>query len=297
MFLHIPRTGGTTLEHAVGHYLDRTNDRYLKHYHYVQNFSDYEYNNNLIPLLINRTSAQQKELKILTGHSIFCNSHKWLKANRTPKIFTYTRHPIYRLLSSFNHRHKIATVSQDPQAFSTSTPALNNNAVYQKKIASDYETLYEYYLDSNFEQNIQCKWIVKSFLTRENNTWYRHPEYMFGPDAGIPVEEAVPLSWPGWMFEKSGEEIDWFKLAENFFPEIWWMSRLEMIDEHLEDLCQYIGVEYVKVGHQNKTGDHLCDKYWTIEDVMKQHDIEKLIEAEKYDFQLYEVAKEWKRPF
>src|SRR5210317_1317738 len=106
LFLHIPRTGGTSLEYAVGHYLDRTNDRYLKHYHYVQNYSDFVYQSDQIPTLIHRTTEQQKQLRLLTGHSIFCNSHKWLRINREHRIFSYTRDPVARILSSFNARHQ-----------------------------------------------------------------------------------------------------------------------------------------------------------------------------------------------
>lgn len=299
LFLHIPRTGGTTLEYAVGHWLDRHNDRYLKHYHYVQNFSDMMYNNKHIPTLVNRTTQQQKQLRILTGHSIFCNSHRWLRVQREPKIFSYIRHPIYRLLSSFNYRHMAASLSQDPISFSCLTPFMNENACHQTKTAQDYETLWEYYNDCNFEHNLQCKWLIKSFCNYNytNKTWEMHPIYLFGPDARVPVEQAAPITWPEWMFRTPMENVNWYEMAKTFFDKIWWLSRLEMIDDHLEDLCKHMKIEYCETPVQNKSETDTCPKYWTIEDVMKQPDIDKLIEAEKYDFQLYEAAKNWTRPF
>jgi hypothetical protein len=295
LFLHIPRTGGTFIEHAVGHWSDREKDRYLQQYNYVQNWSEKAYENHKIPNLIYRTTEQQRQIKIMTGHSIFCNSHRWLRIQREPRIFSTIRHPVERCLSSFNYRHSLATLTQDPSSFALSTPFMNENACHQRKVASDYDTLWEYYQDSTFESNIQCKWLIKSFLHRENDTWQRHPVYVFGPDAGIPAEQAVPLTWPQWMFYPPIEEkeIDWYKLAENFFPEIWWLTRTEMLNTSIKDFCNYAGLEFMNTGIKNES----IKQYWTLDDVKKQPDIQKLIDAEMYDYQLYETAKQWKRPF
>lgn len=294
LYLHIPRTGGTTVEKSVGAWDDRTNDRYLKHYHYVQNYSENMSDHLQIPALPYRTSAQQKLIKIMTGHSIFCNSHKWLRVARQPRIFSVIRDPVERCLSSFNYRHTHAVLTQNPKAFSIITPYMNENACHQHKTADDYSSLWEYYQDCTFETNVQCKWIVKSFLKRVDDTWFRHPHYVFGPDSGIANDQAVPMTWPEWMFRVDDNSIDWYALAENFFNEIWWLTRTENLDNALPALCEYIGVEY--------TGEHIKHnnskiKYWTMEDVMKQPDIHKLIEAESHDYKLYETAKNWKRPF
>jgi hypothetical protein len=294
LFFHIPRTGGTTIENVIGHWSTRTNDRFLKHYHYVQNYSERQYEESFIPNLIFRTTEQQKQMIIMTGHSIFCNSHKWLRTKKEPKIFSVIRNPIERCLSSFNYRHSVTKLCQDASQFSRSTPFMNENACHQQKTANDYDTLWDYYQDSTFETNIQSKWIVKSFLKRDGNTWFRHPTYVFGPDAGIPVEQAVPMTWPEWMFyPPANEDVDWYSLAENFFKEIWWLLPTENLDVDMPAFCQHAGLEYLGPKKENESKI----KYWSLEDVLAQPDIDKLIDAEKYDFQLYEAAKNWKRPF
>lgn len=295
LFLHIPRTGGTYVEHSVGHWADRDQDHYLTHYHYVQNYSERAYDDALIPLLKHRTNVQQKQIKIMSGHSIFCNSYRWLRVQKEPKIFSVIRDPIERCLSSFNYRHTMATMCQDPGAFSTSTPFMTENACHQRKTAEDYDTLYEYYQDCIFETNIQSKWLVKSFLKRDANAWHRHPAYLFGPDSGVPADQAVPLTWPEWMFYPPEEEseIDWYELASNFFDEIWWLTRTEMLSSSIKDFCNYAELDFTDTEVKNSAKI----KYWTLEDVMNQPDIDKLIEAESHDYKLYEAAKNWKRPF
>lgn len=296
LFLHIPRTGGTYIENAIGHWADRTNDRYLKHYHYVQNYSERAYDDALVPLLKNRTNIQQKEMKIMTGHSIFCNSHKWLRVKKEPRVFSVIRDPVERCLSSFNYRHTMATLCQDPGAFATSTPFMTENACHQRKTADDYDTLYEYYQDCVFETNIQCKWIVKSFLKRNNGSWYRHPTYLFGPDSGVPVDQAVPLTWPEWMFYPPTEEdqIDWYELASNFFNEIWWLTRTEKLSTSIKEFAEYAGLEFCDSEINTNTS---ILKKWTLDEVKQQHDYHLLVEAEQYDYKLYEAAKNWIRPF
>ena len=294
LFLHIPRTGGTTVINSVGNHLDRTNDRYLKHYNYVQGYSESHYDENQIPGLIYRTASQQRQLKIVTGHSVFCNSHKWLRVSKEPRIFSVIRDPIERCLSSFNYRYTHSTLTQNPASFSIITPPMNENAYHQKKTVEDYSSLWEYYQDCTFETNVQCKWIVKSFLKRDNNTWYNHPTYIFGPDTGIGPDQSIATTWPEWMFRNTDEKINWFELAQNFFSDMWWLTRTENLNNALPEFCEYIGVEYT--GDQKYFNDSKL-KHWTLEDVMKQPDIHKLIEAEHYDYQLYEAAKQWKRPF
>lgn len=295
MYLHIPRTGGTTIENVIGHWGDRTNDRYLKHYHYVQNYSERLYEKALVPNLLFRNTEQQKKMIIMTGHSIFCNSHKWLRIKRDPKIFTVVRDPIERCLSSFNYRYTVSKLCQDSSQFSRCSPFMNDNAVHQQKTAEDYESLWDYYQDCTFETNVQCKWIIKSFLKRDQSTWVRHPTYVFGPDSGIPVDQAVPVSWPEWMYYPPEEEnkVDWFKLVENFFTEIWWLTRTEKLDTALPDFCKYVGLEYLGPKRENVP----ALKYWTLDDVLAQPDIDKLIDSERYDYQLYDAAKKWRRPF
>lgn len=295
IYLHIPRTGGTYIENALFNHLSRDNDEWLKHYHYVDGgFSDIEYSRYHIPKLINRTKIQHKELKLITGHSTNSRSDSWLKIRKEKKLFTLVRHPIERLLSSFNYRYTISKLEQDPYLFSSTFPPMNENVIAHSNTESDYETLYEWYRDVNYEHNLQCKWIVKSFVNYDNGSWYLLPEYLPGADAKFPIMEGKTTTYPRWMYYKNDEfdQLNWFSMAEKFIPDFWWLGLTEDLSKNIKDLATLLDTKVKPAANKNKSMS-----YWTIEDVMKQPDIEKLIESEKYDFQLYDYVKNLKGPF
>lgn len=295
IFIHIPRTGGTYIETSLFNHLSRENDEWLKHYHYVDGgFSDVEYNKFYIPKLSNRTKLQQKELVLITGHSTYGHSETWLKLKKEKRLFTIVRNPIERLLSSFNYRYKVSSLTQDPQLFSSMYPPMNENSVAHSSTANDYDTLYEWYCDINYEHNLQSKWIIKSFVGYDNGNWFMLPEYMQGADSRVPNIENSYTTYPRWMYYKNEEfnKLNWFDMAKRFLPEFWWVGTTDNLSNDIEHFSRLLNTS-VK-DNANKNSSH---SYWTIDDVMKQPDIDKLIEAEKYDFQLYNYAKNLKRPF
>ena len=290
LYLHIPRTGGTTFQWSVGHPGDKENDRHLAHYLYVDSWSETAYEDWLVPTLSKRTKEQQQKLKIMSGHSLFCNSHRWLREKREPRYIATVRHPIERLLSDFNYRYVKQHYCQDPALFSRCTPRSDEHAIRQKKNVEDYDTLYEFYQDNSFQHNIQCKWIVKSFLTYENDTWKAHKDYIFGPDTGIANDEAIPMTWPEWCRFESG--IDWYEFVQSLIDRMWWIGTTETLEKDLPAFCKHAGLENT----YKKTNESKL-RYWTMDDVRKQPDINKLIKAEQYDMKLYEYAKTRIRPF
>lgn len=297
VFLHIPRTGGTAFEYNIGHFLNRENSSYKYHYNCndISNIDIYYQHN--IPTLSNRTSTQQKEIKVLTGHSTFVNSHKWFRIYKIPYFFTFIRNPIERLLSSFNYRYQATILTQDNSMFSLMQPILNNNAIINKKTAEDYNTLYEYYLDADVEHNIQSKWLIKSYFTKTQHGWQHHPTYN-GTISGLGTSPFgnVPVTIPEWMWEDDSNSFD--DLLSYVKEKLWWVSTTEQLTQSAIDFCQYLNIDYYEntLESINSSTQYVKPK-WSIEDVMNQPDINKIIQNEKYDIELYNFAKQFKRPF
>lgn len=297
IYLHIPRTGGTFVETSMFDCFSRENDEYLQHYWYVDNnWSDTLYEQNLIPRLFYRTKLQQKQLKLITGHSTYVNSHSWLKFHTEKRIFTTIRNPIKRLLSSFNYRHMQHQLTQDPAIFTDSFPQLLSSAIAHNKIASDYDTLYEYYQDSTWEHNIQSKWIIKSFLKKEGRYWQEWPEWQLGADSSKSNDfQVASQTWPNWMSYEDVDDIDYYDLVTKLKEQIWWLGTTETLSNDIEDFAKLLGTSVKETA--NKNNSSRVKPYWTYEEVMKQPDIQKIIDSEKHDFKLYELAKKQERPF
>jgi hypothetical protein len=288
VYLHIPKPGGTTLIWSIGNHFHREDDRYLRHYHWM-NTPEYLFNN--IPILQCRTVDQQKQLKFLTGHGTYDMAHYWLKVRRNPLLFTTIRDPIDRLLSSFNYRHGVSTLVQDPAEFSYTDPPMDPHARFNKKTSIDYPTLWEWYCDSQAEHNIQTKWIIKSF-------------YNFLDDRFIAWEDIVrknnpevnPDIWPDW-FETIPVDDQMYNTALNCIKhKIWWAGTSDTLSTDIVDLCKYADTPYVKVDDRHRSGIDF-PRVWTREDVESQPDYHKLVSAEQYDIGLYNYVKKLKRPF
>ena len=291
--LHIPRTAGTSFQNHIGNAYSRTDDTCWSHYHWEEGTSNVLYATNNIPLLENRTKDQQRQIKFITGHSTFVNIHKWLKVSKNARYITFVRDPINRILSSFNHRHAQSVLRQDKTSFSR-YPLLNSNAVQNSMTATDYDTLWEFYNDATIEQNLQCKWICKSFSTWDHiNGWQPHRTY--NGTRVISREESTPVCLPEWLWDSS--DYNYWDVTRKLLNNFWWISADEDQTKNIKELCDYTHSTFYDNVYENRTGTYV-EPYWTIEDVMKQHDIKKLIEAEKHDYNLFNhVIKYNRRPF
>lgn len=288
IYFHIPKSGGTTLVWSIGHYHHREDDRWLRHYHWM-NTQDYIYNN--IPLLEKRTTEQQKQLKFFTGHSTYNMVHYWLKVRKNPKFFSTVRDPIDRLLSSFNYRYGISSLNQDNQLFSNLNPSMDRHARFNLKTAYDYNTLYEFYQDVKAEQNLQCKWFLKSFYSLIDNNFHPHEELLKFSDGNNPD------IWPEWFEYVDIDEVLYNKVLELVDTKMWWIGTNNTLSQDIKDLCKHAQVPYVAVDNRHRSGIDF-PRYWSREDVENQPDYEKLLNSEKWDMHLYNyVNKNLKRPF
>ena len=291
--IHIPRTAGTSLQNHIGDAYSRPTC--WNHYHWEEGTSPTLYATNNIPLLANRTKDQHRELKVISGHSTFCNIHKWLRVQKNPKFITFVRDPIKRILSSFNHRHAQSVLRQDNKLFSR-YPLLNASAVQNNMTANDYDTLWEFYLDAKIEQNLQCKWITKSFLNWNYGSGWQPYQSYDGMRVGISPEETIPVCLPEWLWWDKGEYNYW-DTTKTLLNKFWWISADEDQTQNIKDLCTYTDLTFYEDVYENRSGTYI-EPYWTIEDVMQQPNIQKLIDAEKYDYALLNHVKKYnRRPF
>jgi hypothetical protein len=289
IYFHIPKTGGTTLLWKIGNQFDRTNDRWIRHYHWMTT-EQYLYNN--IPLLDKRTVDQQKQLKFLTGHGTYSMAHYWLKVRRNPLMFATFRDPVDRLLSSFNFRHGISTLVQDDRDFSYIDPPMDAHAKFNRKTAQDYSTLYEWYQDASAERNLQTKWMIKSF-------------YTFLDGRFSPWEDIVrynnpnvnPDIWPIWFEELQIDDYLYNMALECVRNKMWWCGTSDTLSNDIIDLCNHLDIESIDVDNRHRSGIDF-PRYWTREEVEAQPDYELLLKAEEHDINLYNYVKEnCKRPF
>ena len=290
VYLHIPKSGGTTLLWSIGQQYDRTNDRYLKHYHWM-NTQLYLYNN--LPILERRTVEQQKQLKFITGHGTYNMVQYWLKVRKQPFLFTTFRDPIDRLLSSFNYRYGVSELSQDRQNFTMIDPPMDIHARFNTKYPNDYSTLYEWYLDASSEQNLQTKWMIKSFYTHYDNRFVPWEAVVKRQNPA----DSAPDIWPEW-FENVQPDQDMFNNVQDIVKnKLWWAGTSDTLSADIPELCKYTGVDYVNVDNRHRSGIDF-PRYWTRADVEAQPDFENLLRAEKWDIKLYNYVKHnCKRPF
>ena len=295
IWFHIPRTGGTATFSHFGNHFSREDNQYLTHYNWIN--SPYDYQATLIPMLHYRTKEQQRHLKFLTGHSVFCNSHKWLRVYKEPLYITTVREPVERLLSSFNYRNVLSTLTQNPTGFTRISPLMNSNAVNNVMEGKDYDTLYHYLMDSSAEKNMQCKFLLAKFMKFDKRIgWDWHPTYSGNWDYMDNPETSSPVDHPEWWWDDN-LDVDYFEALKHILPKFFYIGTTENLDVDVPALCEYANATYFEEVDSNSSSSFGVDPIWTIEDVRKQPDYDRLQKALRYDYKLYEYAKKFRRPF
>lgn len=294
MYFHIPRTGGTFFCESIGNFLDKNS--WLTHYTYTENFSTWMLQMKDIPWLKFRTNEQQKQIKVLSGHSILHCSHKWLRPSKNPLYTTTVRDPVERTLSSFNYRRKKSILTQNLNLFNILMPEMDSVAIYENKSYNDYDTLYEYLLDNTTEQNLQSKWILKTFFTYDyyQNCWTSYPSYVQNPDTAVMDPNSDNLTTPRWM-QDPNIKIP-YELLENTISKFWHIGLFENLEKDTIDFCNYAGLNFIENSEKNSSTDVIEPK-WSLKDIENQPDYDKLLELLDLDLKLYEYAKTLERPF
>jgi hypothetical protein len=285
IYFHIPRTAGTYFNHAIGDYLA---NGWKHHYNYTENASRAILQRAEKPALQDRTIEQDLQIKVMSGHSLDCQSHNWLQTTRTTLYYSIVRDPVERLLSSFHYRRLKSIKLQNENIFSHMMPEM----IDRRKSYNDYNTLFEYCLNSPAEKNLQASWLLKSF-----------GEYVPQTDEFLLITEPQPLDYnvnsnnertvPQWMYWKTSIDR---QLIDSCIKKMWWISDFNNLESDTKYICNYLDIKYNEVALNNWNSTTGLNPIWTIEDVKNQPDYQSLLEWLELDYYLYNKVKLLERP-
>jgi len=105
IFLHIPKNGGTTLQHIIDH-------QYKKYQ--IYNIPDSIREESLLKLK-NKNFLQKKRIKIVKGGHFNYGCHLYFSRPENVKYFAFLRHPLSRAISYYSY------VKRTPQHYLHST--------------------------------------------------------------------------------------------------------------------------------------------------------------------------------
>lgn len=293
LYMHIPKTGGTGFTKMCGEPFIRKTGVWQYHYNWIDKHDTMAVSYNL-PSLEKRTEEQQEKIKIVTGHGVSGITHHYFKVKREPRYVTTLRHPIERLLSSFNYRYAMASLTQDPSAFYWTEPRPEEKVIELKKDEKDYNTLYEWYLDYKVEHNLQTKWLINCFFEQNGHKLRERNSHLIDPHNS---DERWFEYQPSWYWDFKVDTFWYKEILRILKNKFWWVGVTEYLTEDVEAFCNYIDIPFDKDYEPENVTDYDLPRYWTLDQVMSQPDIEKILEAEEYDFKLYNFFKINGRPF
>ncbi|MEZ4424580.1 MAG: sulfotransferase family 2 domain-containing protein [Gemmatimonadota bacterium] len=96
VLVHVPKTGGTSLNHAFEHGLEMGTE-------FIHlDTAGLRHGQSLgLPPFAERSEAERRKARVIAGHDIDVTIHR-LVPGRTPRYFTFLRNPAARLVSAYN---------------------------------------------------------------------------------------------------------------------------------------------------------------------------------------------------
>jgi len=292
LIYHTPRTGGTFLSTNLPHWHSRDNGEWLMSYNIDERYQEMH---NDIPSITKRTKDQQQQLKFVIGHSLTRAFPLLLKTPKEVRNIFPSRHPIERLLSSFNFRHACSKLCQDDSIFNHISPSAGSSAQHGEKTYYDYDTLYEWYKDNPKEHNLQIRWLLKSFYQEDNNSAYEIQSFERNFLPYYTETFYIPEFLDSIYLANYLKDIAIKTIEEK----IWWCPILDTLSKDTDDFVTEVLGKPVKDADKTirNSSTEQIEPYWTLEDVYSQPDIEDLITCEKWDFEIWDASKNKSRPF
>jgi len=292
LIYHAPRTGGTYLSTSLPYWHNRRNEDWLMSYNIDERYQEIF---NDIPSILKRTKTQQEQLKFVVGHSLTRAFPLLLKSAQEIKNIFPCRHPVERLLSSFNFRHACAKLCQDNSVFNYISPCAHASATHGEKTFYDYDTLYEWYKDNKGEQNLQTRWLMKSFYQIDSGKLWETEKF----DRNFVPYYTETFYIPEFLDSQNLTDYLSEVALQTIEEKIWWCPILNTLSADTKDFLAQVlddtGVSTRNILRNSST--EKVEPYWTLEDVYNQHDIQYLIDSEKWDFRVWDAAKNKTRPF